>query len=273
VLNDISVKRRPFLRSLYTGRSFFAYLQSSVFSFLSSNKAIDPFLTEFGQLYESIKRYQPRLRQDAAEKDTKKIIESLIEDILCGVHIQEKGKDYFLTKDGRKIGIANSSSGQQEMLPLAIILGVLPFIGFSPVGSSVFVEEPEAHLFPTAQKRIVELLATVFNISRQPVQFVITTHSPYILTAFNNLLQAGLVASNLRDADKEQLYSIVPQAKVLKPCDVRAYSLVAGDISNICCEDTGLIATNIIDDVSNELSIEFGHLLELEEPDGGVRRV
>ena len=38
------------------------------------------------------------------------------------------------------------------------------------------VEEPEAYLFPVAQKQIID--------------FAITTHSPYILSSLNNLLYA-----------------------------------------------------------------------------------
>ena len=38
------------------GRSFFSNLQSSIFSFFSSNKSLDPFLIQFGSTYESFKR-------------------------------------------------------------------------------------------------------------------------------------------------------------------------------------------------------------------------
>ncbi|NEP29021.1 MAG: AAA family ATPase, partial [Moorea sp. SIO3I6] len=38
------------------GRSFFANLESTIFSLMSNNNAIDPFLIEFGSTYESIKR-------------------------------------------------------------------------------------------------------------------------------------------------------------------------------------------------------------------------
>ncbi len=36
---------------------------------------------------------------------------------------------------------------------------------------------------------MVELLATLYNMSRnEALQFIVTTHSPYILTAFNDLI-------------------------------------------------------------------------------------
>lgn len=247
------------------GRSFFAYLQISIFTFLSSNKAMDPFLTEFGRLYENMKSLRRRISEfDDDEKRKKNDIERIIQDILCGKHIHEKGKDFLELIDGRRINVSNSSSGQQEMLPLAVILGVLPFYALGPVGSSVFIEEPEAHLFPTAQRRTVELLATVYNTSESPLQLIITTHSPYILTAFNNLLEAGALSQRLTDKKRAQVNDIVPATQMLKPDDFRAYALANGKAQLICCEDTDLISTNIIDDVSNELSIQFGHLLDLE---------
>jgi predicted ATPase len=59
------------------------------------------------------------------------------------------------------------------MLPLAIILGSLPLFRNS-YGYTIYIEEPEAHLFPSAQKRIVELIAVIYK-SIPSVQFVITT--------------------------------------------------------------------------------------------------
>mgnify|MGYP006206212493 CR=1 FL=1 len=48
------------------------------------------------------------------------------------------------------------------------------------------IEEPEAHLFPVAQKHLIELLAIMVN-RNEDNQLIITTHSPYILSSFNNL--------------------------------------------------------------------------------------
>lgn len=244
-------------RFVPAGRSFFSVIQANAFTLLSANQAIDPFIVEFGKFYESI--YPLLGYQGAGSRD----IDIIVEDILSGTPVYEKGKVFLDHSDGRRINIVNSSSGQQEVLPLAVLLRELPRI-YEPVGSSIYIEEPEAHLFPTAQKRIVELLATVFNSAKSPVQFIITTHSPYILTALNNLLQAGDLADKLAGADIKKLDAIVPPSQRLKPEDVSVYSLSNGTGESICCEATGLISTNIIDEVSNDLSIQFGQLLDLE---------
>lgn len=249
------------------GRSFFANLQSNIFSFLSSNNALDPFLREFGSTYESIKIARLRLRNRGDErkevKDMQDEINRLIEKSLCGKHVHEKGKDFLEVTDGRRISVANSSSGQQETLPLTVMLAAIPFLINPRSGQTVYIEEPEAHLFPSAQRSIIELIATVFNYRKEKLQFFITTHSPYVLTAINNLLQAGILYQNADEDVLRQLEKIVPKYKALNTSDLSAYVLADGKCNSIICPDTGLIDAKIIDSVSDELAIEFDKLLNL----------
>jgi len=248
------------------GRSFFANLQSNIFSFLSSNNALDPFLRSFGSTYEGIKRARLTSRVDRGEKYTKDIqeeINRLIDKSLCGKYVNEKGKDFLDMADGRRISIANSSSGQQETLPLTIMLAALPFLASSRGGQTVYIEEPEAHLFPSAQRNIVELIATVFNYRKEQLQFFITTHSPYVLTALNNLLQAGLLYQESSPDIQHQLEQIVSRYKSLDVSDLSAYVLMNGKCNSIVCPETGLIDARVIDSVSDELAIEFDKLLNL----------
>ncbi len=239
------------------GRSFFANLQKSIFSFLSSNKAIDPFILEFGSFYEQIKQ----LLQRSLLKD--KFAEAFIEKILLGVYLQDKGNDYIMHQDGRKINIAYSSSGQQETLPLVLILKTLINIKFSSNGAVIYIEEPEAHIFPNAQKLIVEFISYVFNHSKTKYQFIITTHSPYILTAFNNLLQAGIIENEGNRDKNNELYKTIQKELILKPDSINAYSLQKDNYCNLMNQETGLISANILDEVSNEISDEFDKLLNI----------
>lgn len=245
------------------GRSFFSNLQSNIFSFLSSNNVLDPFLREFGSIYESIKRTPLRYRNRLNEKDIQEEIDTLIEKSLCGKHLHEKGKDFLEVADGRRISIANSSSGQQETLPLTIMLAALPFLTSSGTGQTVYIEEPEAHLFPSAQRNVVELIATVFNCRKEQLQFFITTHSPYVLTAFNNLLQAGLLYQEFSGDVQRQLETIVSRYKSLDVSELSAYVLMDGKCRSIVCPETGLIDAKVIDSVSDDLAIEFEQLLNL----------
>jgi hypothetical protein len=249
------------------GRSFFANLQGSIFTLLANKISIDPFLLGFGSLYEPV-RFLYIVNKGNADKD--KQFDDLAESIICGKYLYEKAKDYIIASDGRKIDVAHSSSGQQETLPLILILKSLPFIKprWGGAGKTVYIEEPEAHMFPTAQRNIVELIATVFNESKD-LQFFITTHSPYVLTAINNLLQAGQLQAQLEKAEDmerlDALKQIVPPERRLNLEDVAVYSLSDKGCEMIIDQETGLIQTNIIDTVSDELSIQFGKLLDFIE--------
>ena len=248
------------------GRSFYAVLQKNIFSFISSNNALDPFLRDFGSVYENMKNIRLRVKPSFKdEHNIQKEIDTLIDKSLCGKHISVKGEDFLEIADGRRISIASSSSGQQETLPLTTVLSMLPFLYSlnGSIGQTVYIEEPEAHLFPSAQRSIVELIATIFNYRKKQLQFFITTHSPYVLTALNNLLQAGILYTDSPKEVQDSLEKIVPKYKSLNIVDLSAYALINGTCRSIICPETGLIDASIIDSVSDDLAIEFDKLLDL----------
>ncbi|MDQ3798809.1 MAG: ATP-binding protein [Acidobacteriota bacterium] len=245
-------------RFIPAGRSFFSNIQSSIFSILSSGRSFDPFLVEFGAAYENTKNdlFDSRLNKP------QKYIQDSLSEILGAKFDTNKAGDYLIHKDGRKINLLFCSSGQQEALPLAIILENM-FTKFMDISAiyTLYIEEPEAHLFPSAQKKIVELIATAYNLSNGMSQMFITTHSPYILTSFNNLLQAGELLE--KGVSKRKLFKIVPQFEVLKPRELNAYAFADGDVKSLIDEETGLISADLLDEVSEEIAIEFDQLLNL----------
>ncbi|MEL6441964.1 MAG: AAA family ATPase [Cyanobacteria bacterium J06621_8] len=245
------------------GRSFFSNLKNSIFTFLSDNTTIDPFLIQFGTYYENSKKIAVEQINNEHGKLLPEIT-FLTSKILCGEYLQINGDDYIVN-DNRTINLANSSSGQQETLPLSIILKNIALEESEEGGNSIYIEEPEAHIFPTAQKSIVELIATVYNAQKDRAQFFITTHSPYILTAFNNLLQAGILAVDATEEKLKKINKLVPESRLLNSDEVAVYSLENGYCQSIMDQETGLIDASMIDEVSNELAVQFDQLLELEE--------
>ncbi len=246
------------------GRSFFAFLQNNIFSLLSNNIPIDYFLQEFGSNYEQIKKTYPLSIDLCQENDS---INDLIQKIIMGNYLHENGQDWISMNDERKINLLNSSSGQQEALPMVLILAVLPFSTSS--NRTFIIEEPEAHLFPTSQKHIVSLISLVFNATHKKHKFFIATHSPYTLTAFNNLIQAGNALKTIKAKTEqnnllENLFKLVPENEMLDIKDIGAYTLKNGTLESIINEENNWIDTNIIDDVSNEFSNTFEKLIELE---------
>ncbi|MFZ4861304.1 AAA family ATPase [Sphingobacterium sp. Mn56C] len=245
------------------GRSFFANIQSSIFSFLSDNRSLDPFLIEFGSFYENLKRFYNDLLSD--EKNDKEYDE-LISEILNSTYVREKEKDYLVHKDHRKVNLTNASSGQQETLPLIIILKTLTRINSVGGGFTLYIEEPEAHLFPTAQKRIVELLARTFNSTDNKFQIFVTTHSPYILSSFNNLIYSGNIKNKLKSEGKKnyKLNKIIPTKEQLESDMFSVYSLRNNEQRYLIEKDSKLISPTILDSVSDEISVEFDKLLNID---------
>ena len=266
ISEDIDYRISFTQRYIPAGRAFFANLEKNIFFLLSKNTTIEPFLIEFGLYYEQIKA---QISSESTLRDENENLRDRIKEIsykiVCGKYLQKNDGDYLELENNRQVNILNSSSGQQETLPLTLILRVKgndqPFIG----GDSIYIEEPEAHIFPSTQKDIVELIATVYNARKDSSQFFLTTHSPYILTAFNNLLQAGILAVDATEEKIEEIDKLVSKTKFLNPKEMAVYSVENGYCKSIMDEETGLIDANVIDEVSNELAVQFDKLLDLEE--------
>lgn len=239
------------------GRSFFSHVQASIFTLLNNKQSIDPFLLEFGSLYENLK--QVGINQDELIHE----VEVLLNKVLRGAYVRKDNKDWIYHEDGRKVVLSKASSGQQEAVPLLFFLSYLPMLSFTSGGASLFIEEPEAHLFPSAQSRIVQLLARVTNNEKADFQLFITTHSPYILSSFNNLMEAGKIAQEQPDK-KKQIEQVVPKEEWLNPANVNASSIFAGKLTSLIDEETQLISQNHLDSVSDDLAIDFGKLLDIE---------
>jgi hypothetical protein len=243
------------------GRSFFATFRSSIFSLISAAVSIDPFLVEFGRLYEQVRAQfmrAPILWENSPIADR-------VEELLGGYYVGVKGDDFIRMPDGRQVPVSVSSSGQQEVLPLAMALAS---VGGSNVLSgqrTLFVEEPEAHLFPTAQRQVVHLFAAAIDLlsPESSSQYIITTHSPYILAALNNLMYGGKIASEGPEK-REEVVGLLGSDVLIDPETVGAYSLENGAARFIIDPETKLIEAMLIDRVSGDLAREFEQLVSIE---------
>jgi hypothetical protein len=142
----------------------------------------DEYLKEYDGLINNLHRFQDRNLD-------------LIDTILKAKIINDKGKLWLESNDGRKVPIAKASSGQQEIIYVLMLLRKLGNFQYKyGKAQSVFIEETSAHLFPLEQKLTIELIVQMFNLLKEestPVRFFITTHSPYILNSLNNILKKG----------------------------------------------------------------------------------
>lgn len=131
----------------------------------------------------------------------------------------------------------------------------------TPHHTDLFVEEPEAHIFPSTQKSFVYSLVEMLNGNVQHTCFL-ATHSPYILTAFNNIILAGeTMAMSKGKADKVSV--IMPKRQTLCYDEVAAFEMSNGRNHSIMDEDFRLISADAIDAASQEISNDFDYLLNI----------
>ncbi|MEI6329550.1 MAG: AAA family ATPase [Pseudanabaena sp. ELA645] len=186
-------------------------------------------------------------------------------EILKGEYIYENGEEKIILNSQESIDLRNASSGQQEVI--RILQDILVFITKGLTLLRI-VEEPEAHLFPVAQKNLIELLALMVNQNDEN-QLIITTHSPYILTVFNNLLFAQRVVDKNPSAEAE-VAELIPKEFWLKAKDFSAYSLgnhfmdkEADYCESIFDIEMGTIEQNYLDEVSEILGGDFNTLYSI----------
>ena len=230
--------------------------------FIETQALIDAFQNaDFEKLIEKKKSIDEDFKTDNIV-----IANELIEKILKGKYTNDTSgeKIYIDIEKNKYVQLNNAASGQQEIIR---ILQDLFLIILEKKNVFRAIEEPEAHLYPSAQKNIIELISLVTNITDS--QIIITTHSPYILSAFNNLLYADKIA-NLDNSKIKEIETIIPTLCRLNKNKFRAYSLKNKVISylddeipnfqSIVDNQTGLISQNFLDDVSEDLTADFEQL-------------
>jgi hypothetical protein len=124
------------------------------------------------------------------------------------------------------------------------------------------IEEPESSVFPQTQYELVKEFAALTNKADFVPHFTITTHSPYILSSFNNLIEAGQAARN-NPALHDEVAKIIPEQYWIKEGDFKAYAIEDGVLTSIVAKDTGLVSANYLDQVSERIGVEFDELLRL----------
>ncbi|MBL7648080.1 MAG: ATP-binding protein [Candidatus Hydrogenedentes bacterium] len=234
------------------GRSFLSILQQNAFKIFRENPRLDPTMWEFGAKFETYRQFYA-LDALESESDPHSVqLQVLFNLVLKGNYRRDNEQDW-IDVGGRSVILSDASSGQQSVLPLLLALSSRDT---RLRKLSVIIEEPEAHLFPDSQRNIIRLLSLLQR--RYETRFLVTTHSPYILTALNNLIIAGDVLERLGESN-----AVDPDFQ-LRYEEVRAYTIQDGQLVSILDEESRLIGVNVIDGVSEVLSEEFDRLLRLK---------
>ena len=177
------------------------------------------------------------------------------ERILEGKYIYKDGEERLYIGKEHFVKINYASSGQQETV---WIFNILLHLMVNNTKAFLILEEPEAHLYPEAQKGMIDILALTANKS---CSIMITTHSPYILGALNNLIYAGYLDKkpDMQNKVEEKVESIYHVH------DHNAYFLENGVLKS-CIEenDSRLIINEVIDGASTDINELYDRLFEIE---------
>ncbi len=172
-----------------------------------------------------------------------------------------QNKLYF--EENESILLSEASSGMQSIIPL--ILVILYKSQETNAGNTYVIEEPELNLFPETQyaltKLIVEKCCAFDSAAESCNELIITTHSPYILTAFNNFLLAGKIAESKTATDKAQ--DVIPKKSWVAASDFSAYYVNEGGVGVVFDRESGLISENLSDSASEEIMGDFDALTDI----------
>lgn len=181
----------------------------------------------------------------------------LMNQILQGQYRNIDGDERLLVAQDRYVKINLASSGQQEAL---WILNVVIYSLLGDRKSCFIIEEPESHLFPNAQKLMAEFISLASCGGRN--QVLVTTHSPYILGAVNNLLYANKISKSV---DEKLLEEIIPRNRWLDFQNLGAYYIHNGELQACVDTESEAIENEVIDSASADINMDYDKMVLLKE--------
>lgn len=182
-----------------------------------------------------------------------------IRKILKASYINEQDTEKLYYDNENWVKLMYASSGQQESLWILLLIFQRLLLQQK---TFLIVEEPEAHLFPIAQRHMMEMVGLLMYATGSEV--FITTHSPYVLNSLNVLAYSGKIEG--KDANIKN--AVVPRGYRILPGQLEAYLLLqrAGTSSlvSIMDKNEGLIQSHKIDRLSDIIEQDMEKLLEKE---------
>ena len=113
-----------------------------------------------------------------------------IKKITDGDVVTEEGEEFLVLDGGEHVNMSAAASSIKEISPLLFLLK-----NHSGTKVAICLEEPEAHLHPSMQIQVADLIAECIN---NGFLFHITTHSDYFMDRLNQLIKLG----NIRKKDE-----------------------------------------------------------------------
>ncbi|MGX9367440.1 AAA family ATPase [Desulfoplanes sp. PS50] len=188
----------------------------------------------------------------------RRALSSLFPD-LSEPHIQIHPLRFMVKKGGQLLSLHQLSDGYKTMLGLILDLSSRMAMANPDVDDPlacealVMIDEVDLHLHPTWQQRVLGDLLKIFP----KTQFILTTHSPFIVESLNNHLKRHTIA-------RHEIHDpIVTDIKPLPAERVSAFLLANGETHDIMDRNLGLVDDRLIAHF-NEINILYDRMRDIE---------
>lgn len=171
----------------------------------------------------------------------------------------------IVTEEGEDLELSQLSDGYKTLIGLAIDLSRRMAAGNpdmdNPLESPavVLIDEVDLHLHPVWQQNVVSDLLRCFPNT----QFIITTHSPFVVEGVNNLLKRHSIDKLLPqpngDDDLRRIRDLYP----LDPHDAAVYQITRERQVDLMDRQEGLTADTLVENF-NQVSRLFSQMRDLE---------
>jgi predicted ATP-binding protein involved in virulence len=184
---------------------------------------------------------------------------SIIFPDISNPHIELSPLRFAVVINGETLDLMQLSDGYKTLLGLVIDLSMRMGLANphlqDPLSAEaiVMVDEVDLHLHPSWQQRVMADLLRTFPRT----QFILTTHSPFIVEALNNHLKRHSLGGGLTDVD--EIDKLLP----LPPAQVRAYVLENSTPRSLVDKESGLIDNSLLA-YFNQINVLYDQMRDIE---------
>jgi len=249
------------------GRSLLTHVSEKIgkntrFENFTSDVFLNDFIRQVVNSKTNINTYLANKPAKAIQKTAKEIIDK----ILVGKYSKNEHKDFLYLSNNQSIPFTFASSGQMEAIWLALLIYMYMV---EEKKAFIIFEEPEANLFPETQFTISQLISLF--LKQNDTKVMVTTHSPFIVAAFNNMIFADELGrkNNPNKTLKNKIKKIVGEEFWIDIADCSAFSLAKkqGNHQSVCesiiDDELHQILIDPINSIISNLNSEYNKLMNL----------